>query len=31
MNPCDDGKRQFGFVTELLAEVDDDPTAIVKG
>jgi len=22
VNPCDDGKRQFGFVTELLAEVD---------
>ena len=25
------GNRQFGSVVDLLAEVDDDPTAIFKG
>ncbi len=30
-HPYADGNRQFGSIVELLAEVDDDPTAIFKG
>ena len=30
-HPHADGNRQFGSIVELLAEVDDDPTAIFMG
>ena len=30
-HPYADGNRQFGSIVELLAEVDDDPTAIFMG
>jgi DUF3024 family protein len=30
-HPYDHGNRQFGSIAELLAEIDDDPTAIFKG
>jgi hypothetical protein len=30
-HPYEHGNRQFGTVAELLAEIDDDPTAIFKG
>lgn len=30
-HPYEHGNRQFGSVAALLAEVDDDPTAIFKG
>ena|SRR5690349_11247018 len=30
-HPYEQGNRQFGSVAQLLAEIDDDPTAIFKG